>query len=30
MVERLGQHDFAEIAYGWHDLTALVVEGDAD
>jgi GNAT superfamily N-acetyltransferase len=27
--ERLGQHDFAEIAYGWHDLTSLVV-GEAD
>jgi ribosomal protein S18 acetylase RimI-like enzyme len=27
-VERLGKHDFAEIAYGWHDLTALVVEAD--
>jgi ribosomal protein S18 acetylase RimI-like enzyme len=24
--ERLGRHDFAEIAYGWHDLTGLVVE----
>jgi hypothetical protein len=23
-VERLGRHEFAEIAYGWHDLTALV------
>ena len=22
--ERLGKHDFAEIAYGWHDLTRLV------
>ena len=22
--ERLGRHEFAEIAYGWHDLTALV------
>ena len=22
--ERLGKHDFAEIAYGWHDLTTLV------
>jgi GNAT superfamily N-acetyltransferase len=22
--ERLGKHPFAEIAYGWHDLTALV------
>jgi GNAT superfamily N-acetyltransferase len=28
-VERLGQHDFAEIAYGWHDLTALVVVDEA-
>ncbi|HEY4999263.1 MAG TPA: GNAT family N-acetyltransferase, partial [Usitatibacter sp.] len=28
-IERLGQHDFAEIAYGWHDLTALVVGADA-
>jgi len=28
-VERLGQHDFAELAYGWRDLTSLVVdEGD--
>ncbi len=27
-VERLGQHDFAEIAYGWHDLTGLVVADD--
>jgi GNAT superfamily N-acetyltransferase len=26
--ERLGQHDFAEIAYGWRDLTALVVDDD--
>jgi ribosomal protein S18 acetylase RimI-like enzyme len=24
--ERLGRHDFAEIAYGWHDLTGLVVD----
>ena len=24
--ERLGLHSFAEIAYGWHDLTALVAE----
>jgi ribosomal protein S18 acetylase RimI-like enzyme len=24
-IERLGKHDFAEIAYGWRDLTALVV-----
>jgi len=23
--ERLGRHDFAEIAYGWRDLTALVM-----
>ncbi|HEX3057860.1 MAG TPA: GNAT family N-acetyltransferase [Usitatibacter sp.] len=22
--ERLGKHDFAEVAYGWHDLTTLV------
>ena len=22
--ERLGKHEFAEIAYGWHDLTSLV------
>jgi hypothetical protein len=22
--ERLGRHDFAEVAYGWHDLTHLV------
>ena len=28
-VERLGQHDFAEIAYGWRDLTSLVVDDDA-
>ena len=27
-VERLGRHDFAEIAYGWHDLTSLVVVDD--
>ncbi len=26
--ERLGRHEFAEIAYGWHDLTALVSPGD--
>jgi len=25
--ERLGLHSFSEIAYGWHDLTALVVVG---
>ena len=25
--ERLGLHSFAEIAYGWHDLTSLVVVG---
>ncbi|MEO5692254.1 MAG: GNAT family N-acetyltransferase [Usitatibacter sp.] len=25
--ERLGQHSFAEIAYGWHDLTGLVGTG---
>jgi ribosomal protein S18 acetylase RimI-like enzyme len=24
--ERLGKHDFAEVAYGWHDLTTLIVE----
>ena len=24
--ERLGKHDFAEVAYGWNDLTALVME----
>ena len=24
--ERLGKHPFAEIAYGWHDLTSLVAE----
>lgn len=23
--ERLGQHEYAEIAYGWHDLTALAL-----
>jgi len=23
--ERLGKHDFAEVAYGWHDLTTLVM-----
>ena len=22
--ERLGKHDFAEVAYGWHDLTTLI------
>lgn len=22
--ERLGKHEFAEVAYGWHDLTSLV------
>ncbi len=27
-VERLGKHDFAEIAYGWRDVTALVVSAD--
>jgi len=27
-VERLGKHDFAEIAYGWKDLTALVVRDE--
>jgi ribosomal protein S18 acetylase RimI-like enzyme len=27
-MERLGQHDFAEIAYGWRDLTALVVDAE--
>ena len=25
--ERLGQHSFAEVAYGWHDLTPLVSVG---
>ena len=25
--ERLGQHSFAEVAYGWHDLTPLVAVG---
>jgi ribosomal protein S18 acetylase RimI-like enzyme len=25
--ERLGQHSFSEIAYGWHDLTPLVTVG---
>jgi len=25
--ERLGLHSFAEIAYGWHDLTGLVSVG---
>ena len=25
--ERLGLHSFAEVAYGWHDLTALVAVG---
>jgi ribosomal protein S18 acetylase RimI-like enzyme len=24
--ERLGKHDFAEVAYGWHDLTNLVTD----
>ena len=24
--ERLGKHDFAEVAYGWHDLTSLIVD----
>ena len=24
--ERLGKHDFAEVAYGWHDLTTLVTD----
>jgi ribosomal protein S18 acetylase RimI-like enzyme len=28
-VERLGKHDFTEIAYGWHDLTALVVDAES-
>ena len=27
-VERLGNHDFAEIAYGWRDLTSLVAPAD--
>jgi ribosomal protein S18 acetylase RimI-like enzyme len=27
-VERLGRHEFAEIAYGWHDLTLLVAGGE--
>jgi ribosomal protein S18 acetylase RimI-like enzyme len=26
--ERLGSHEFAEIAYGWRDLTSLVVPAD--
>jgi ribosomal protein S18 acetylase RimI-like enzyme len=25
-MERLGKHEFAEVAYGWHDLTALVAD----
>jgi ribosomal protein S18 acetylase RimI-like enzyme len=25
--ERLGQHSFSEVAYGWHDLTPLVTVG---
>ena len=24
--EQLGKHDFAEVAYGWHDLTLLVMD----
>ena len=24
--EKLGRHDFAEVAYGWHDLTELVTD----
>jgi ribosomal protein S18 acetylase RimI-like enzyme len=28
-MERLGSHDFAEIAYGWHDLSALVLDAEA-
>ena len=24
--ERLGRHDFAEVAYGWRDLTELVTD----
>ena len=28
-VERLGKHDFAEIAYGWKDVTALVASADS-
>ena len=27
-VERLGKHDFAQIAYGWRDVTALVAPAD--
>lgn len=27
--ERLGLHSFAEVAYGWHDLTGLVGGGEA-
>ena len=27
-MERLGQHDFAEIAYGWRDLTSLVAPAE--
>jgi ribosomal protein S18 acetylase RimI-like enzyme len=27
-VERLGKHDFAEIAYGWKDLTSLVAPAE--
>ena len=27
--ERLGLHEFAEVAYGWHDLTALVTQSRA-
>ena len=23
--ERLGRHQFAQVAYGWHDLTTLVI-----
>ena len=26
--ERLGLHSFAEVAYGWHDLTPLIAPGD--
>jgi hypothetical protein len=26
--ERLGMHRYDEIAYGWHDLTALVSDPD--
>jgi ribosomal protein S18 acetylase RimI-like enzyme len=27
-VERLGKHDFAEIAYGWKDVTSLIAPAD--